>query len=213
MPLSYFQTIKSSQMPYLTNSIKDTESEPDSELKPSDEEMHQTILARCTKKRYTHQTTLIKAGSSAEAIYYVEQGFAYLFHYSEKKLVVPFIAREGYWITDKRSFYGSPGNDADISSESIVVAQGSVLHTLRRESYLRLIRTRTDIELNIQKKRADVSEEERNILILLQSASAHEKIKWLLHAFPGIAAVVTHKVLAAYLSMTEYTFSRKLKEI
>lgn len=185
----------------------------DNNFKLSPPEIHQLILKYCLRRNFGNQTTLLTVGSPNRAIYYVESGYAYLYHYHDKKLFVPFLVGKGNWITDKKSFYASTGGIVNLSSENLVVAQGSVLQELSIENYHRLIGEQGDIELLIHKKRAAILEDMYSSLICLRDANAQKKVEWLLDAYHGILRSVAHNIVAAYLGMKEETFSRKLKEL
>lgn len=176
-------------------------------------EIHQLILKYCLRRNFENQTTLLTVGAPNRAIYYVESGYAYLYHYHDKKLFVPFLVGKGHWITDKRSFYASTADTVNISGENLVVAQGSVLQELSIENYHRLIAEQGDLELLIHKKRIAILEDMYSSLICLRDANAQKKVEWLLDAYHGILLSVAHNIVAAYLGMNEETFSRKLKEL
>ncbi|RXF72228.1 Crp/Fnr family transcriptional regulator [Arcticibacter tournemirensis] len=179
----------------------------------SSSEIHQTILKYCISRTFESQTILLREGSPNRAIYYIESGYAYLYHYHDKKLFVPFLVGRGHWITDKRSFYNSTSDAISVSHENLVAAQGAVLQELSIENYHRLIAEQRYLETLIHKKRVKILEDMYSSLIFLKDANAQKKVEWLLEVYHGILNSVPQYILASFLGMKEETFSRKLREL
>lgn len=198
-------------MSYKANRSASYSAVEDFRLSPA--QIHKSLLKHCVKRRYTRKTTLLTAGSPNNSIYFIEQGYAYLCHYEDKKLRVPHIAGKGCWITDKKSFYQALKSPEVISSVNLVVVPGSILQKLSRNDYYGLLHRLPYLELEICRKRIENFEKFYDTVNLLRNADAFKKVQWLLKTYPDILQAIPHKILAVYLGITTETFSRQLKEV
>jgi CRP-like cAMP-binding protein len=159
-----------------------------------------------TLKKNEH---LLRLGETCRYCYFVNAGCLRFYTVNEEgQELTRYFGFENKFATSFTSFISQKPSQENIQS----IIKSEVLMISRRDFY-HLVDTVSEVNLVYRRilEMAYIMSQER--IYGFQGHSALERLKWLLDREPRILSILSNKVVASYLGVTQYTLSRLKAEI
>lgn len=167
-----------------------------------EDDLLEKIMFELEQLEYPARFKLIKAGTVANKIFFIEKGACRSYYLKDGKEITTWFAFENEFIT---SFYSVISTEP--SKETIELLEDSVFWALRFESIDRLSKLFPPIN-HLYRKVLEMNFIIQEKLLNERFSSAKEKYENLIHKFPEILQRVPLGYIASYLGITQSTLSR-----